>query len=444
MTAKSKTLSNASNLPSGTVGERRFPKGFLFGATIGAHQVEGADYESDWWRWEQRPTRIRDGQTSALGAGHLERYREDLSLARKLGLNSICLSLSWARIMPESGRFNEDALAHYTRVFEQAREGGLQIVCVMHQVSQPRWFSDQGGWSAKDAPARFHTYAEMLVKTLGPLCDSWIPIYEPEFWLTLACREGRWPSAGSGPGLYRRNMAGMAHAQHLATQAVHDADDAHSVGMSVRGAIVEPMDHHSPWDTRAALYEQRRLNMRFIEALTERAKEDKPFDFIGLSYYGKTRVRFAPLYRRGNFALPVNEKGEPSSLDEPLQTAEGIEEALASFARLGVPLMLTGLGIATNDDAERRGFIRDAAAGLLNSMHLADAVPDVRGLFYTSLLDGFEWLHGYTRHCGLVHVKHPGMSRTPNQSAWFFKDIAEHGCLRPGALRQFCDEGDSQ
>ena len=420
----------------------QFPKGFLFGATIGAHQVEGDDFASDWWRWEQRPARIRDGETSALGAGHVQRFRDDFALARKLGHNAVCISLSWPRIQPGEDAFDEAVLVHYNKVFESAREYGLTPLCVLHHVTVPVWFRDRGGWLANDAAALFQRYARCAAEMLGDSCNLWIPIYEPEHWLTLACREGRWPGAGGGYAVYGKNLRALADAQRRAARALREIRPEASIGVSVRGAIVEPMDEHSPWDTRAALSEQRRLNMRFIETLSGGAPAERSFDFVGLSYYGKTRVRFAPLCFRRGFALPVDARGGPSSLDEPAVYSDGLEEVLASFGRLGCPVYLSGLGIATEDDAARRRFIRDHVQTLLESMHVSDVVLDVRGMFYSSLLDGFEWQHGYTRRYGLVHVKHPGLARTPNQSAWFYKDIAEHGCIRPGALRQFC--GDNQ
>jgi len=83
-------------------------------------------------------------------------------------------------------------------------------------------------------------------------------------------------------------------------------------------------------------------------------------------------------------------------------------------------------------------FLRDHVETLIHNMQRCGDSLDVRAFIHASLLDGFEWHHGYTRHCGLVHVEHPGLGRTPNPSAWFFKDIAEHGCVRQGEAAKFC------
>ena len=125
----------------------RLPETFLYGATIGAHQVEGGDFESDWWRWEQRPSRIRDGETSERGADHFTRYRADLQLARKLGHNAVCISLSWPRIHPASDTFDMKVLEHYSNVLQQAKECGMTPVCeenagTDYALISFSWFSD--------------------------------------------------------------------------------------------------------------------------------------------------------------------------------------------------------------------------------------------------------------------------------------------------------------
>ncbi|HDP33629.1 MAG TPA: glycosyl hydrolase family protein [Candidatus Hydrogenedentes bacterium] len=421
----------------------QLPETFLYGATIGAHQVEGADFESDWWRWEQRPLRIRDGETSERGAGHLTRYEDDLKLARKLGHNAVCISVSWPRIQPAADRFDRNALDHYQRVFSSAASCGLTPLCILHHITQPVWFSERGGWHGADAATLFQDYARQVAATLGGLCRWWLPVYEPEFWLTRVYRERRWP--GWEGGGYRAALRQLAAAQRLTAAAIREACPEALVGVSVRGAVVEPMDPHSPWDARAAQREQHRINMRFIEAAMDASDAGEGFmDFIGLSFYGAMRVRFAPLHIRGGFALPVDERGHDVEADHTHENAEGIEELLSTFAQLRKPILLTGVGMATEDDNARCLFLRRHIETLLRSMQSGGDGLDVRAFFCASLLDGFEWRHGYTRRYGLVHVKHPGLERTPNPSAWFFKDIAEHGCIREGAEKQFCrKEGDS-
>ena len=419
----------------------RLPESFLYGATIGAHQVEGRDFDSDWWRWEQRASRIRDGGTSELGAGHWERYKEDYGLAQKLGHNAVCLSLSWARIQPEQDVFNEEALRHYREALECAAASHLTPLCILHQVSAPAWFSARGGWCAPDAAVSFEAYARYVAGMLGDHCGLWLPVYEPEHWLTLACRERRWPGASAGRGAYRSALAQLSRAHTLACAALREHNPKAQVGLSVRGTSVEPLDLHSPWDLRIARWEQQRLNMRFINMINETAEMETEIDFIGLSYFGGCRVRFAPFYWRGGCALPVDNSGRADSIENTREDLAGFEEVLTVFAHLNKPIYLTGIGLDAADEHSRCRFLIEHIETLIRMMNAYEGGLDVRAWFHAALLDGFEWHHGYTRRHGLVHVKHPGLERTPNKSAWLFKEIAEHGCVLPGHMRKYAHGG---
>ena len=58
---------------------------------------------------------------------------------------------------------------------------------------------------------------------------------------------------------------------------------------------------------------------------------------------------------------------------------------------------------------------------------------DLRGFFVWSLLDNFEWAHGYAKRFGLVHVDYLSQRRILKRSALFFRDvIAAHGVPAAG------------
>lgn len=115
---------------AGMTGRR---EGFLWGAAVSAHAVEGGNFNSDWWRWEQRPGRVRENGSSKVAADHFRRYREDIGLARKLGHGALLFNLEWSRIEPEPGRFDDGSIAHYGDVFDALAEAGLEPVCALFQ-----------------------------------------------------------------------------------------------------------------------------------------------------------------------------------------------------------------------------------------------------------------------------------------------------------------------
>ena len=44
------------------------------------------------------------------------------------------------------------------------------------------------------------------------------------------------------------------------------------------------------------------------------------------------------------------------------------------------------------------------------------AGANLRGFFYWSLLDNYEWAEGYQKRFGLVHVDYESLARTPKAS----------------------------
>ena len=95
---------------------RRLPEGFLLGCATAAHQVEGG-IDNDWSRWvADHPEAINGGGDAVIAIDQYRRYREDLEQLGAMHHNAHRFSVEWARVEPEPGRFDLDALAHYADV----------------------------------------------------------------------------------------------------------------------------------------------------------------------------------------------------------------------------------------------------------------------------------------------------------------------------------------
>ena len=46
----------------------------------------------------------------------------------------------------------------------------------------------------------------------------------------------------------------------------------------------------------------------------------------------------------------------------------------------------------------------------------------MRGYYVWSLLDNFEWAHGYDKRFGIVYVDFPTQRRIPKRSALWYRD----------------------
>jgi beta-glucosidase len=137
-------------------------------------------------------------------------------------------------------------------------------------------------------------------------------------------------------------------------------------------------------------------------------------DFIGVQTY--TRHRFGPEGMLGpEPGVPLTMMGYevwPEALGATIRRAAAVT---------GVPVLVTENGIATDDDHRRVEFVRRALGSVLDC--LADGV-DVRGYTYWSLLDNFEWAHGYRPTFGLVAVDRTTQARTPKPSATWLGQVA--------------------
>jgi len=424
---------------------------FMWGAVSSAFVVEGGNFNSDWWRWEQRPGRIRDGSTSKVAADHYGRYEEDFGLARKLGHKAHLFVLEWSRIEPEQGWYNDTAIEHYGEVFDVLEREGLEPVCALHHGSNPAWLDKLGGWGSGKAARAFERYAQRVADAFAARCRWWIPILEPMHTVEMSNLEGLWPP-GRGrlleaPQAFRNTI--QAHA--FAYRALHERRPDALVGASTRGRWFRPYNEHSAWDFRAAERENERCNRWTFDAVTsggwprigvgapDGARETA--DFLAFSYFGEEIVRFSVFHPGRRFAQPVDETGRPIGgvLPAPYAVA-GFRELINTFSRYRLPLLVSGNGIATENDEARCRFLREYIPAVLEAV---ESGVDLRGYFHYALLDGFEWTEGYEARYGLIHVDVASQARTPNPSAWMYKDICETGRIS-GKFRGNPGDGESK
>ena len=136
-----------------------FPRGFLWGAASSAHQVEGNNTNSDWWAWEQGGGRVIGDDVSGLATDHYHRFEEDFDLAKKYCQNTHRLSIEWARIEPQPGRFSAREFDHYEQVLRALRKRRIKPMVTLHHFTNPQWFAARGGWERADAATLFARYA---------------------------------------------------------------------------------------------------------------------------------------------------------------------------------------------------------------------------------------------------------------------------------------------
>src|SRR3954447_5519735 len=145
---------------------RAFPAGFRWGTATAAHQIEGGNWNNDWWEWEHRPgTPCVEASGDACDSWH--RWRDDVALCAETGLDSYRFSIEWSRIEPEDGEWSTAAVDHYRRQCEACLAAGIDPVVTFHHFTPPRWVARLGGWLQPDTADRFADFCSRAADGFG-------------------------------------------------------------------------------------------------------------------------------------------------------------------------------------------------------------------------------------------------------------------------------------
>jgi beta-glucosidase len=438
----------------------RFPSDFLWGAATSAYQIEGSPLTdgagaSIWHRFSHTPGLTENGDTGDVACDHYRRYRSDVALMTSLGLNSYRFSISWGRILPDGfGRVNTKGIDFYSRLVDELLEHGISPNVTLYHWDLPAALDDRGGWLNRDIAGWFAEYASMMFEELGDRVALWSTINEP--WVVS---DGGYLYGKLAPG--HRNLFEAPIASHNLLRAHGGAVEAFRASTAATygqiGIVVnlEPKypASDSPEDLAATARADAYMNRQYLdplffgsypdemgeifeEAWPEWPPDDmktimQPVDFLGINYY--TRSVSSHDVERG----PVRAGGIHQ--DESLHTETGWEVYPAALTRVliwvkerygNVPLYITENGAAFYDppvatdgrvsDPLRvdylRGHLRAARDAMQQGVNLS-------GYFVWSLLDNFEWSHGYSRRFGIVHVNYETQERTIKSSGRYYAQV---------------------
>jgi beta-glucosidase len=389
---------------------RRFPEGFIWGTATAAHQVDGGNWNNDWWAWEHDPE-SPCREPSADACDHWHRYPEDIGLLADLGFNAYRFSLEWSRIEPEEGEFSLVALDHYRRMAACCRERGLEPIVTFHHFTTPRWAAARGGWTEPQTADRFAVFCARAAGHLGDTMGRACTLNEPNIVALMGYRVGVFPPGARDVELRHRANEVFVDAHRKAVAAIRGAAPV-PVGLTLSMADWQAVDGGE------AKRDQERRDME--DVFLEATEGD---DFIGVQTY--TRFRVGPEGMRApaagtRLAPQMGYEFAPEALEATIRRAWEVTR---------LPVLVTEHGIGTADDAERIEFVGRGLPGVLAC--LADGI-DVRGYVYWSLLDNFEWVLGYGPTFGLVAVDRETQARRAKPSAKWLGAIARANALPEG------------
>jgi beta-glucosidase len=304
----------------------------------------------------------------------------------------------------------------------------------LHHFTDPIWFGEKGAFLQESSPEIFADFVEKVVRRLGPKVKLWGTINEPTVYAIQGYQKGRFPPALKDPAKVGIVLRNLFRAHTAAYRRIKKVEPAAQVGLVAAIMRSEPARRWHPLDVIQSRALNRGLNESHLTYLVDgvfdfaipdarklsyRSEIREAFDFVGLNYYSRFRHKFE--FREKD--IPEIPKVPPERLTDMGWEIypEGLYQALEMITRYtSKPIYITENGIADDSDTKRAGFIEDHLR-VLNKA-LADGM-NIKGYFYWSLLDNFEWAFGFTKRFGLYHVDFTTQKRTLREGSRIYPEI---------------------
>ena len=427
-----------------------FPTGFWWGTASSGHQVEGNNYRNHWWAFEQNPKVDWSAGRSGRACNWWENAEQDFDRMQALHLNVHRLSLEWSRIEPAPGQFDHAALDRYRAMLAGLQMRGIRPVVALHHFTQPQWFAHGGGWLNPEAIDRFQRYTQVVVQTLGDLCDCWLTMNEPIVDVVQSWVRGLWPPQQRNPILAWQVLRRLLFAHAAAYHTIHAHQPTAQVSYThafhaFRGRPSWHPLHNWIAAARAYLIDHlwahATLTGRILPPFGSGwydAKLADTLDFIGVNYYGQSLVQLSPdprLLFGGDYHPPGADYSD-SGAHGPYShySPHGLYAHCLALRASGKPIFITENGLPDRDDDQRPRWI----LGHLAAIHRAiGAGCDIRGYFHWTFVDNFEWNEGWGLRFGLVELDPQTQVRIPRPSAHLYGEIARTNGIERALVEQY-------
>jgi len=418
-------------MPEDTQAE--FPKDFLWGASVSAHQVEGGNH-NQWTVWElshatslaknaqkrlghlsnwpaiktqaQNPANYISGR----GIDHYNRYKEDFDFLEKLNLNSFRFGIEWARLEPEEGQWDEAEIEHYRSYISELNRRGIEPVLNIWHYTMPVWFCQKGGFKNKANLKYFDRFVQRVGAEYAHMLKYVITLNEPNVYASLSYLTGEWPPQEKNPLATFRVYHNLVRAHRKSYKILKSVKPELQIGVAMQLGNIQAKNPHDVADEFSTRIMRYVWNWWFLRRIRRQQ------DFVGINYYFTDYYR--DFFEKKDPTMPLNDRGwymEPEGLYPLL---------LRAWSHYKKPIIVTENGVADARDEYRHWWIEESIVAMERAM--SEGIK-VKGYFHWSLLDNFEWDEGYWPRFGLVEVdRQHGMQRTVRPSAkWFAERITK-------------------
>ncbi len=439
-----------------------FPSHFIFGVATAAYQIEGAwnedgRGESVWDRFAHSPGKIIDGTTADVACDHYHRFEEDIAFMKDLGIDAYRFSISWPRVFPKGkGQVNELGVNFYHRLIQKLKAAHIQPVVTLNHWDLPQALQNKGGWENRDTIDAFVEYARFLFQVFGKDIPLWITHNEPWVVAFLGHYEGRMAPGKESFDSALTVSRNLLLAHGLAIKAFREKKVSGNIGITLNLSPIHPALNNKE-DGEATKRFDGYLNRWFLDPLfrghfpedmldwyqkkgypiaplsrEESIIVSQPLDFLGVNYYSRYIVKKGeePVLEVDFFLPPKSEYAEMGWEVYP----SGIYEVIKRVSEEYKPgkIYLTENGISVRDTLDEDGRIRDVKRieylreHLLNLSRTIQEGCPVKGYFVWSLMDNFEWTHGFSQRFGLIYTDYQSLRRIPKESYYWYQKVIQN------------------
>jgi beta-glucosidase len=441
-----------------------FKSNFVWGAATSSYQIEGAASEdgkgtSVWDMMCRKKGAIRGGQNGNIACDHYHRYKEDVRLMKEIGLKAYRMSISWPRVLPEGvGRINDKGLEFYDKLVDELLAAGIVPYITLFHWDFPYALYCRGGWLNPESPQWFAEYTKVLVDLLSDRVSHWMTFNELHSFIGSGHVEGVHAPGdrlGFAQVLLATHHVFLSHGR--AVEVIRaDSKTKPQIGYAPAADVKVPYTNKND-DIDAARKKMFTCGREYgsnswlmdpiflgkypedglqlygndVPAYTDSDMQliSAPLDFFGVNIYYGDPTAMSP----GKIPVLIDPPpGKPiNTFDWPIVPESLYWGPRFLYERYKKPVIITENGLASLDWVALDGKVHDPLRIDFLHRHLLelkraaeDGIP-IDGYFTWSLMDNFEWAHGYEKRFGLIHVDYTTQKRTPKDSAGWYRSVIQ-------------------
>ena len=441
----------------------QFDKNFLFGTATAAYQIEGGWIEdgkglSTWDVFSHTKGKIRDGSTGDIACDTYHDFQTDIDLMHSLRVDAYRFSISWSRVLPLGfGAANQKGIDYYHRLIDALLQKGIRpFITLFHWDMPYALFKMYGGFAGRDTAKHFADYAGLMIHTYGDKVKDWITLNEPWEHAMFGHFLGEHAPGIKNPRTYFKVAHHELLGHGLAVQAMRSVRSDLNIGITLSQFPVYSASFElSKKELDSVEMADMFINRFYLDGVFKATYPEKlfrrlwpivpkvmtgdmdiirqPVDFLGVNYYSRifaARKWYIPFLKTWIDRMPSDRRYDHPMLG-PGAFPEGFKE-LARRYRMeygNPPVYITENGMSGSgtlvqrrriDDVDRIQYLQYYLKSLKEA---ADEGSDIRGYFYWSLIDNFEWSSGLSCPMGMIHVDHDKQKRTVRDSGYWYRDL---------------------